>query len=655
MIYCAQCGTQNKDENKFCSHCGARLAPPAGLICPMCSTPNPVDTVFCNNCGARVVPLIAGVDRPAAPPPIKGLSLPTKTAAPPTPAPREDSENWLANLRAATPTDNEAESETKWARDENADAEIASDSATTREDDPAWMRDLRRAASDAPADEANQRDDFDQPRETRARSDQETARAESEADEPSWIKRLRESAQAPEPALDRDDRAIKMERAETRDDIVDQDALPDWLQAETPPEKITPEPELADARAQNIAPLRAEETSAPRAAEPETRAGEMPDWMRMAMPAEKKDEPRLEPIAPEEIPSWVARLKPTDAPPIISGESEAAGPLAGLRSLLPLANAIAQPHAPAKPAPTPNGKTGAQLFQAILAAPASTEITAPEMKRRAPAMQPILYLLIALAVIIPFFLPTNLASSGLRLSGTPAAEFYDAIQTLPANANILLAFDYDASVAGEMDLLARAVTRQLMQRRANIIAVSTLDTGPALAQRILEPAARENNYRYGANYLNAGYLAGNEAGLAQIASIGLPTNARDYLQNQLVRQIQIATNIKSPRDFALVVVLAGTDDALKLWLEQVQARANLRVAAATSAGVEPKARAYRDAKQIVGLVSGLIGAAQYEVLTGQPGQAVVRVNAQSAAQIVLVLAIVIGNFAWLISRVGKKI
>jgi hypothetical protein len=71
--------------------------------------------------------------------------------------------------------------------------------------------------------------------------------------------------------------------------------------------------------------------------------------------------------------------------------------------------------------------------------------------------------------------------------------------------------------------------------------------------------------------------------------------------------------------------------------------------------VEPKARAYRDAGQLVALVSGAVGAAQYEILANQPGQGVTRIAAQSAAQVVLALVVILGNLEYWISRArGKK-
>lgn len=691
MIYCSHCGTQNREGSKYCGNCGARLAPPSGVVCPMCGTANKVESVFCNHCGARLVPLTAAPEAPAAPP-IKGLSLPAK---PPAPIPEEqppaapvpgesETPDWLARLRAAPPTEEppsvppsqierkEEVGAPEWipqlAAEEPEEAAVTEEiSPRAEEEEPSWVRRLRGAA----------------------RAEEAPTAPTAEEEEPTWVRRLRAAPPAEEPVVPTPTVAETVE-----------EEIPDWLKeiraepaakAEPVPEVEKPKPveppiESLEAVASAAPAARlAEETQLPAwltaAPEKPSEIEELPDWLRLAMPAEEVVEglrpeaaegaveapipaarPAIEPARPEEMPAWVTALKPTETlPPPLPAEyagepMETTGLLAGLRAVLPLAAAIAAPHALPKPAPQIERKDGARLFDAILAAPvAEPEAAAPKPARRVWTMRPLVYLLLALAVIIPFLMPFHLAGATVRITHTPAAEFYDVLQNLPSHSTVLLAFDYDPSAAGEMDLQATAIVRHLIQRRVRIIALSTLETGPQIAQRILNATtATSADYRYGEDYLNLGYLPGHEAGLAQLATGGLPANAKDFVKSQEVGQFPIAANVKNLRDLALVIELAGSEEPLKMWLEQVQARANVRVVAGVSAAVEPKARAYRDAKQLVAMVSGLVGAAQYEVLTNQPGLALTSVNAQSAAQLVLVFIVVLGSLVHWISRARGK-
>jgi hypothetical protein len=643
MIYCSHCGVQNRDGSKFCNNCGARLTPESGLRCPMCSTPNSVENVFCSNCGARLVPLTAAnIPEPKTPaPPIKGLTLPAKPIEPgelpdaaaieeETRAERPKSvEDWLEHFRATPPPVEETAPE-----------------AIEDEDIPDWLK-------SAPKEPAPPIVKEELPDWLKGKSKEpESPTAALEAELPDWLKQ-----ETPESQI----------RAAT----VAEEELPDWLKGAAPqPESEEParepeEPEIIEKETAEplIRMLEAEQVSTSPVAEEkapaqEAREGEddgIPDWLRTAAPAEASAEiaPAIEPT-PGEMPDWVVALKPSQVPspqPHTGLESEpveTGGPLEGLRGVLPLALAIAEPHAPSETKPALQNE-GAKVFEAILAAPVETAAP-PTRARRTFTMRPFIALLLLLAVLVPFLLPFDLTSSTFGIAGTPAAEMFDTLLNLPANSTVLLSFDYDPSMSGEMDLLARALVRDLVKRRVKIIAVSTLETGPQLAQRVLDAAARDaGNYNYGADYLIV-YLPGHEAGLAQLSAAGLPA-ANDFVQKQPLAQFPVAAKIRTLRDVALLVEFAGSDAALQMWIEQVQARVpGIRLAAAVSAAVEPKARAYRSANQLVALMGGLMGAAQYEVLSSQPGLAVISVNAQTAAQLVLVFVILLGNLVFWISR-----
>jgi class 3 adenylate cyclase/tetratricopeptide (TPR) repeat protein len=49
-VTCANCGTANEAERKFCSECGNRL----GVICAVCGTLNPAVAKFCGECGSAM-------------------------------------------------------------------------------------------------------------------------------------------------------------------------------------------------------------------------------------------------------------------------------------------------------------------------------------------------------------------------------------------------------------------------------------------------------------------------------------------------------------------------------------------------------------------------------------------------------------------------
>jgi hypothetical protein len=671
----------------------------------MCGTPNQVESVFCAKCGARLVPLTAAAaPEQTSAPPIKGLSLPTKPPAPTEPEPPvtagEPATDWLARLRA-TPSIEEVEP-TAPAEEE---PHITEPMVEERVEIPEWLARLRStppAVEEAPAAEPSQPaepelapEPITEPRPTLPSEPVEgvpdwlkpsaIAPASPAMEQPSWLKTETPTAEEPVALKRLQPTPLTPAVAPTP---AAEEGIPDWLRILRPEPSVAGEPQAGKIeKIPPTEPVRAPQVTAPPVPAAKERAvptraaeepipfedEEIPDWLRFAKPTEKVEPVAeapsapaplvIEPVPPEEVPAWIAALKPSAVvesvmPVGAEGETvESSGPLAGLRGVLPLAAAAAEPHALTKSPIVGDRREGARLFESILATPAA-EVTAPAApkKRIVWTMCPLIYLLLALAVVIPFLIPFNLVGSTLRISsGTPAAEFYEMVEVLPANSTVVLSFDYDPSLSGEMDLQAKAIVRHLISRRVKIIALSTLETGPQIARRILDPAARAaSNYVYGTDYVNLGYVAGHEAGLARLATSGFSTNDKDFVWQQPFGSFQIAQNVNVLRNIPLVVVFAGSEESLKMWLEQARTRTAVRMAAGVSAAVEPKARAYRDANQLAALVSGLMGAAQYEILSNQPGLAVISVNAQSAAQLILVFIVILGNIVFWISRARGK-
>ena len=673
MVYCSHCGTQNREGSKFCNNCGARLAPESGLHCPMCSTPNPVENVFCIHCGARLVPLTAAAlpETQAPAPPIKGLSLPAKPKAPDessepaeageplklesiAPLSADDLPDWIARLRSR---ESEAEQ-----------AQIAK--PEVEENVPDWMARLRaQPLEDSETQQPEARSEEPVPDWMKGSSEESVAKPQAApaADEgiPDWLKVPQEAESTKETRSgtagpEKPDWLKPPELAPAASVPSGEEQLPDWLRQ--PAESAKPEREgegepvesaEAEKKVETIEPA---EVSAPaQAIEPQIQALEETETAKPSEPQPPirpatAPTPESQPLS--QVPAWVA-AKPVElaaAPPVpglAASQLEVSGPLQDLRGVLPLAVAIAEPHKIAE-APKLRPSEGGQIFESILATPPPAPSVA-KPARFVLTMRPFIYVLLCLAVLIPFLLPYDLTQATFNIAGTPAAEFYDTLQKIPANSTVLLSFDYDPSLSGEMDLQATAIARDLVKRGVKIIAVSTLETGPQIAQRILDPLARASgNYKYGSNYLIV-YLPGHEAGLAQLAAAGL-TSTTDFVDQKPVAQFLTAAKIRNLSDLSLVIELAGTEEPLKTWVEQVQPRAGVRLAAAVSAAVEPKARAYRNAHQLTAMMAGLLGAAQFEVLDNQPGLAVISVNAQTAAQLVIVFFIVLGNIVFWISR-----
>jgi hypothetical protein len=345
---------------------------------------------------------------------------------------------------------------------------------------------------------------------------------------------------------------------------------------------------------------------------------------------------------------------------------ETVGPLTGIRGALPIEPIFAMSGAAkaAVPSVVPTvGAKEAELFEEAVAA-APLPAVEPAEKRRerilTKALHWFIYILIALAVIVPLILGTHWFGSSDVLSsskgGNPVSvgttEFYEFIEALPAGSVVLVAYDYDPATAAEMTLQAEAIVHHLMERDLKVMAISLFPAGPGIAQEMLDEAASEHGYQYGEDYINLGYLPDQPASLR--AFVGRPVSGREYRQGRATVVFPIAQYVHHIRDIVLIIELAGGQDTLRWWVEQVSTPYSVPMVAGVTASLEPNARPYHHSGQLSGLISGLPGAAEYERLNDRPGGAMASLDSQSLAHLAIVGFIVLGNLGYMITRWRKK-
>jgi hypothetical protein len=289
----------------------------------------------------------------------------------------------------------------------------------------------------------------------------------------------------------------------------------------------------------------------------------------------------------------------------------------------------------------------AELFSQVVREPARAgeKLAVPQRAESLAASSTrwVTYVILAAVVVVPLLLGSRWSEA--NMASTPAATaMYEAIEALPPDSVALVSHDYDPGVAGEMVPQARAVLAHLMRRGVRVVSVSLTPEGSRLSQQLLDELARDHGYVYGQDYVSLGYVVGVEAGPRSVVEGLVGADWTD-----LIADVQ---------DIALVVDFAGAPGYLRLWLEQVQAPYGLPMVAGVSGTADPFARPYyrnQAQRQLLGLVTGLVGAAEYERLSGQPGVALAGMDSQSVGHLAVVLLIVTGNVAYFSQRLKGKL
>jgi hypothetical protein len=235
------------------------------------------------------------------------------------------------------------------------------------------------------------------------------------------------------------------------------------------------------------------------------------------------------------------------------------------------------------------------------------------------------------------------------------------IDALPPGAQVLVAFEYQPGFSGEMEATAYAVVDHLLLRGVNLSLVSTQPTGPDLAERFLNSRMEHHPYVVQQQFSNLGYISGGAAGLLNFAAN--PRTAVTVLDdNGFSLWDQPPLNaIQNIRNYAMVMVITDDPDVARSWVEQVQPSLDpdkngtgTPMVMVVSAQAEPLVYPFYQSnpKQVAGIVSGVVGGAYYENVTGITGNQGVAENYWFAYNIALLIAIVLIGGISLINLFG---
>jgi len=262
----------------------------------------------------------------------------------------------------------------------------------------------------------------------------------------------------------------------------------------------------------------------------------------------------------------------------------------------------------------------------------------------------IIFLAVLAAVAIPLFIPIGLPVDISK----PVQQSYDAIQSLPPRSVVMLSIDYDPSGAPELYPATLAVMRHCFARDLRVMVIGMWPTGVPLGQRALKAiAVDEFHKQYGKDFVNFGFRPGGA-----IMLVNLGRNIHDVCMQDVyttpVDSIPIMKDIRSAKDIALVLTFSMGDPGSDQWIQYYQARYRGNLVTAQTAIGAPKYYQYLQTGQLVGLIGGMKGAAEYERLVKMPGLATVGMDSQSIAHMLIIGFIALGNALYWYDKKRKK-
>ncbi len=309
-----------------------------------------------------------------------------------------------------------------------------------------------------------------------------------------------------------------------------------------------------------------------------------------------------------------------------------------------------------------------------------------------------IFLLIGVVCIVPF-----LFRVGMPVYPTSEVQtIYDYIEELGPEDAVFIGFDFDPGTQAENMPMSVAVMRHAFSRGVPVFMTAYSPLGQGMIQQgfdyVTDPTTegffQRVSWAEWADLRDAGVTAKADLVTAwEAAGNALPEGAqgwvfegRDYallgyqplfhlvilgmcssistqfpvdMAGNPVPEMPMLQEHKSLRDVDLAVTLAGSSACLS-WITYGRERVGLPIAFGVTAVMATDYFIYIQSGQIVGQMGGLRGAAEYEVLLLQGGHMPVTdkafqgMDVQSAAHILILILVVLGNIAFFAGGFHKK-
>lgn len=272
-----------------------------------------------------------------------------------------------------------------------------------------------------------------------------------------------------------------------------------------------------------------------------------------------------------------------------------------------------------------------------------------------PIERRFVFIYIAFAVICPLFMnitpPLPVTNDVVRL--------YDALEGLEPGSKVIAAFDYDPPSAPELQPMAVAFMKYAFKHDLKVIVMGLWPQGPQLANQAIEEAMADTtiaakDLQYGEDWVNLGFQSGNEFVIQSMGTRFDRMFPRDT-RGSRYEDVPMLANVVNFNNVDFVFNLSSGKPGTIEWVQIAVDRFGVTMGAGNTAVQAPQVYPYLRAGQLQGLLGGMSGAAEFEKVVEERGQASTFLLSQMFAHAIVILFVVIGNAAFFTEHKQRRI
>jgi len=274
--------------------------------------------------------------------------------------------------------------------------------------------------------------------------------------------------------------------------------------------------------------------------------------------------------------------------------------------------------------------------------------------RRVAMIRRGIFVLVAAAVVLPYLVDLE-----LEFKASPVAErLYEQVDRLEPGSHVLLAFDYAPGSKEELYPMSVALLRHCYKKDLIPVVMTHWVEGVGLCQQLCKETAAESKEMWGKervsgrDYVFLGFRPGYQNLVLNMGENFKGAFGEDFY-GYPTRGMPALEGVDSLKDIDLAIDIAA-GNTVEMWIAYGSDRFGFPLGAGCTAVMAPDMYPFLQSKQLVGLLGGLRGAADYETLLAKPGDATPGMQAQSATHLLLIVLIVAANARFLARRIRGK-
>lgn len=283
------------------------------------------------------------------------------------------------------------------------------------------------------------------------------------------------------------------------------------------------------------------------------------------------------------------------------------------------------------------------------------------------------YLCVALSVILPMIFKFELPI----FPGKSVQGIYDKIESLEPGSRVFLSFDFDPAAEPELGPGCIAIFLHMFRRNIKPVIGSNWPVGSEIAEQCINTAREIHKQTYdeyekagklvkncvrdpksGTDYVNLGYKPG---GIIHVKNLctdfmgpypqdreGTPTDNMPIFKSKTGSRF-------SMNDIDLIISYTAGTNGIEAFISNEIFHKRPMAAGCTSVNI-PRFTTYLQTGQLVGMIGGLPGAAEYEKLVDLKGEGRAGMAPQSIAHLIIMIFIILGNLAFIAEnrKMSKK-